>query len=223
MANPLTEKSSNSSLKSVHKLARHKTSSMESELPQSELPANFAEVVKGIYRSAFPHLWNLPALKKLGLKTIITLVDEPYPPSHVVFMKENGITHHRILVQANKDPDVKIPDAVMCRILALLLDRGNHPILIHCNKGKHRTGCVVGCFRKLQGWESRDIINEYFRHSYPKSRLLDEKFINEFDISQLSRLAQASGVKAWQPSGHFKVPSEENDKVSSKHLLPPFL
>ncbi|RAL05792.1 tyrosine phosphatase family protein [Aspergillus ibericus CBS 121593] len=223
MANPLTEKNSNSSLKSVHEMARHKTSSMESELPQSDLPSNFGEVVKGIYRSAFPNPWNLPALTKLGLKTIITLVDEPYTPNHVVFMKENGISHHRILVQANKDPDVKIPDAVMCRILELMLDRGNHPILIHCNKGKHRTGCVVGCFRKLQGWESRDIISEYLQHSYPKSRLLDEKFINEFDVSQLSRLAQFSDVREWQPSGNFKMPSEENDKASSKRLLPPIL
>ncbi|OOF97796.1 hypothetical protein ASPCADRAFT_394695 [Aspergillus carbonarius ITEM 5010] len=222
MANPLTEKNSNSSLKSVH-VARHKTSSMESEPAQSELPGNFGEVVKGIYRSAFPQPWNLPALKKLGLKTIVTLVDEPYTPSHVAFLKENGISHHRILVQANKDPDVKIPDTVMCRILELLLDKGNHPILIHCNKGKHRTGCVIGCFRKLQGWESRDIINEYFRHSYPKSRLLDEKFINEFNASQLSQSAQASGVKAWKPSGDLKTPSEENDKASPTRLLPPFL
>lgn len=130
---------------------------MESEPAQSELPGNFGEVVKGIYRSAFPQPWNLPALKKLGLKTIVcvsipkstaiaiysqafsTLVDEPYTPSHVAFLKENGISHHRILVQANKDPDVKIPDTVMCRILELLLDKGNHPILIHCNKGKVRS------------------------------------------------------------------------------------
>ncbi|PWY93718.1 tyrosine phosphatase [Aspergillus sclerotioniger CBS 115572] len=222
MANPLTEKDSNSSLKSVH-VARHKASSIESEPAQSELPDNFGEVVKGVYRSAFPHPWNLHALKKLGLKNIITLVDEAYTSSHVVFLKENGIAHHRILVQANKDPDVKIPDTVMCRILELLLDKSNHPILIHCNKGKHRTGCVVGCFRKLQGWESRDIIDEYFHHSYPKSRLLDEKFINEFDASQLSQSAQASGVKAWKPSGHFKLPSEENDKASPTRLLPPVL
>lgn len=56
-----------------------------------------------------------------------------------MFVKENGIAHHRILVQANKDPAVKIPDSVMCRILELLLDKSNHPILVHCNKGKVST------------------------------------------------------------------------------------
>lgn len=29
-------------------------------------------------------------------------------------------------------------------------DARNHPLLIHCNKGKHRTGCLVGCFRKVR-------------------------------------------------------------------------
>ena len=25
-------------------------------------------------------------------------------------------------------------------------------MLIHCNKGKHRTGCLIGCIRKIQRW-----------------------------------------------------------------------
>jgi protein tyrosine/serine phosphatase len=36
--------------------------------------------------------------------------------------------------------------------LSALLDVRTHPILIHCNKGKHRTGCLVGCLRKVQCW-----------------------------------------------------------------------
>ncbi|PYH73904.1 tyrosine phosphatase family protein, partial [Aspergillus vadensis CBS 113365] len=190
-------------------------------------PANFGEVVKGIYRSSFPYPWNLTALKKLGLKTImyVTLVDEPYPQSHVMFIKENGIAHHRILVQANKDPNVKIPDSVMCRILELLLDKSNHPVLVHCNKGKHRTGCVVACFRKLQGWDSCDVIEEYLRYAFPKPRLLDENYIDRFDPSQLHQLAQSSGVKTWQSSGLFKMPPEEHDrdKESPNCHVPPSL
>ena len=51
-----------------------RVSPLESEEPdvgQSELPANFGEVAKGIYRSAFPQSWNLPALKVLKLRTIM--------------------------------------------------------------------------------------------------------------------------------------------------------
>ena len=34
--------------------------------------------------------------------------------------------------------------------LSILIDKRNHPVLVHCNKGKHRTGCLIGCMRKLQ-------------------------------------------------------------------------
>ncbi|PYH95160.1 hypothetical protein BO71DRAFT_418812 [Aspergillus ellipticus CBS 707.79] len=218
MAVPLTAKASNGGL---NEIARFKASSMDSELAQSELPVNFGEVVKGIYRSAFPQPWNLAALKKLGLKTIITLVDEPFTPNHVSFMKENGIAHHRIAVQANKEPDIKVPDSVMCRILELLLDKSNHPVLVHCNKGRHRTGCVVACFRKLQGWTTHEAIDEYLRYSSPKSRLLDQLFISGFDVSQLAHLSQISGALTWQPPGHFIMSSEVNNRDQKSTLQIP--
>jgi hypothetical protein len=34
-------------------------------------PINFACVCKGVYRSGYPNLRNLPFLKKLGLKSIL--------------------------------------------------------------------------------------------------------------------------------------------------------
>lgn len=125
---------------------------------QFEFPINFAEVVKGVYRSSFPHPRNFPALKKLRLKTIMyvllrsitlsqlterdsTLVDEPYTYAHEEFIRENNITHHRILVQAHKDPKTRNPDAVFNRILQIILDPANHPVLVHCNKGKVRPSC----------------------------------------------------------------------------------
>ncbi|KKK14686.1 hypothetical protein AOCH_000800 [Aspergillus ochraceoroseus] len=196
-----------------------RVSSMELAASNSELPANFGEVVKGIYRSSFPQPWNLPALKGLGLKTIITLVEEPYTQSHEEFLKANGILHHRIVILANKDPAVKTPECVMNRVLEILLNKSNHPILIHCNKGKHRTGCVSACFRKLQGWDMRDVINEYIHYSCPKSRGLDEVFIKEFDPSKLSTLVQISGAKSWHSGDSSKVQNEE--RTSSNRLIQP--
>lgn len=67
-----------------------------------------------------------------------TLVDEPYTPEHMSFLKEMGIAHIRILVEPNKDPAVKSPDYVICQVLEVLLNKANHPVLVHCNKGKVR-------------------------------------------------------------------------------------
>jgi tyrosine-protein phosphatase SIW14 len=44
---------------------------MQPSKEASKLPENFGEIVQGIYRSSFPLPSNLPALKALGLKTIM--------------------------------------------------------------------------------------------------------------------------------------------------------
>ena len=64
-------------------------------------------------------------------------------------------------------------------------DRRNHPILVHCNKGKHRTGCLIGCLRKIQHWSLASVFDEYRRFSWPKSRELDLQCIEAFDIRKV--------------------------------------
>ncbi len=70
------------------------------------------------------------------LNSLRTLVPEEYPPENVTFVEENGIQHFQIHISANKDPFVTIPPKDMAAALEILLDRRNHPLLIHCNKGK---------------------------------------------------------------------------------------
>jgi tyrosine-protein phosphatase SIW14 len=147
----------------------------------------------------------------------------------VAFMKENNIKHHQISMPGNKEPFVKIPPQAIKAALVVILDRRNHPILIHCNKGKvcrlldatpfrgstnlghdeqHRTGCVVGCLRKLQMWALSSIFQEYRDHSDPKARLLDEQLIDLFDERSLLKLARQEN---WTPTANE---DRERDKVS---------
>lgn len=51
-------------------------------------------------------------------------------------MRENGIRHVLINVEATKRAD--IPDATLHAILNIALDPANQPVLIHCNHGKVR-------------------------------------------------------------------------------------
>ncbi|KAI8907038.1 tyrosine phosphatase family-domain-containing protein [Powellomyces hirtus] len=146
---------------------------------------NFNMIVKGVYRSAFPKKKNFSFLKKLGLKSILTLILEDYPDQNQKFMEENNIQLFQFGVAGNKEPFVDIPEDTICAALTVLLDRRNHPILIHCNKGKHRTGCLVGCLRKLQHWSHTSIFDEYRRFSHPKSRSMDQQFIELFDAARV--------------------------------------
>ena len=60
------------------------------------------------------------------------------------------------------------------------MDVRNYPILIHCNKGKHRTGVLVGCLRKVIKWSLTSIFDEYRRFAGSKVRMLDQQFIEMF-------------------------------------------
>ncbi|KAJ3125595.1 Tyrosine-protein phosphatase dsp1 [Nowakowskiella sp. JEL0407] len=146
---------------------------------------NFNMVCKGIYRSAFPKKKNFPFLKKLGLNSILTLILEDYPEQNKKFLEENNIKLFQFGVAGNKEPFVDIPEDTICAALTCILDRRNHPLLIHCNKGKHRTGCLVGCTRKMQHWSLTSIFDEYRRFSSPKSRSMDQQFIELFDVSRV--------------------------------------
>jgi tyrosine-protein phosphatase SIW14 len=99
-------------------------------------PANFGVVVQGsIYRSSYPQVEDLPFLKSLGLRTILTLVPEQISPEYRRFMEDNRIQHFQVHIPANKG-SIKINACEMTRALEIVLDRRNHPMLIHCNKGK---------------------------------------------------------------------------------------
>ncbi|WJZ97066.1 hypothetical protein VitviT2T_015700 [Vitis vinifera] len=54
------------------------------------------------------------------------------------------------------------------KALKVLIDVRNHPILIHCKRGKHRIGCLVGCLRKLLNWCLSSTVEEnIFRSGLP--------------------------------------------------------
>lgn len=107
-------------------------------------------------------------------------------------MEANGIRQEVVLIPANKET-IKIEATSMIKALGIILERANHPVLIHCNKGKHRTGCVVGCLRKIQGASLDGCLTEYHAYADPKARVLDEVFIKDFDERALLWLAAENG------------------------------
>ncbi|KAJ4914927.1 putative tyrosine-protein phosphatase [Raphanus sativus] len=151
-------------------------------------PLNFSMVDNGIFRSGFPDPANFSFLQTLGLRSIIYLCPEPYPESNIQFLKSNGITLFQFGIEGNKEPFVIIPDQKIRKALNVLLDEKNHPVLIHCKRGKHRTGCLVGCLRKLQKWCLTSIFDEYQRFAAAKARVSDQRFMEIFDVSSFSHI-----------------------------------
>lgn len=149
-------------------------------------PENFSLVCGQIYRSAFPKEENLEFLSRLKLKSIICLISDDYPDENMNFIKSQGLNFYQVGLSGNKEPFVKIKANLIEDALKIVLNPANHPILIHCNRGKHRTGCLVGCIRKLQKWSLSMIFDEYRKFSYPKQRPLDQQFIEMFDDDEIN-------------------------------------
>ncbi|EOX93343.1 Phosphotyrosine protein phosphatases superfamily protein isoform 2 [Theobroma cacao] len=126
-------------------------------------PLNFAMVDNGIFRSGFPDSANFSFLLTLNLRSIIYLCPEPYPEANTEFLKSNGIRLFQFGIEGYKEPFVNIPEDTIREALKVVLDARNHPVLIHCKRGKHRTGCLVGCLRKLQRWCLSSVFDEYQR------------------------------------------------------------
>lgn len=162
------------------------TKAIYADTSQLILPAlNFAMVMPGIYRSGYPSEMNHEFLRTLRLRTLVYLCPEDCSADNMRFYHAEGIDVVHLGIQGNKEPFVDIPPAVVSDALAVLLDVRRHPVLVHCNKGKHRTGCVVGSLRKVQRWSLTSIFDEYRRFASNKARVLDQQFIELFDASRV--------------------------------------
>ncbi|KAL9556925.1 hypothetical protein MBANPS3_001636 [Mucor bainieri] len=100
-------------------------------------PENFNMVCEHVYRSSFPKKKHYKFLEKLKLKSVLTLILEEYPEQNMKFLEEQNIQFLQFGIAGNKEPFVQIPEDKISAALAALLDKRNHPILIHCNKGKN--------------------------------------------------------------------------------------
>lgn len=174
----------------VEEMGKEVIKSLQAAKEQTKIdgrPLNFGVVLPGaIYRSSFPMAGDYQFLGSLGLKTVLSLVKRDFPIEFQDFVKGHGIRHCIIDMQGTKK--VEIPEVIMQSIMKIVLDKNNYPLLIHCNHGKHRTGCAVAVLRHVTRWNIDAIIEEYSGFAEPKIRDCDLKYIHDYQVSSLHGL-----------------------------------
>src|SRR5262249_7661024 len=77
------------------------------------------------------------------------------------------------------------------RFLDVMADPANHPVLVHCYKGIHRTGAYVAVYRmELEGWRKEDALAE----------------MRDMGYVQLDVHADVAGYFAsYQPTGRYRL------------------
>ncbi|AET38782.1 Oca2p Ecym_3289 [Eremothecium cymbalariae DBVPG len=148
-------------------------------------PLNFALVVSrdvSLYRSGYPMPLNYPFIKaQLHLGTVIYVGNKDISEDYKAFLQQEQIKYHHIYMESCRDADIQ---QGMEKVLELVLNVDNYPILIHSNKGKHRVGVVVGIIRKLlQGWSITGIYQEYGIFSGGQKDQFDLEYITMFETS----------------------------------------
>ncbi|GFP80866.1 probable tyrosine-protein phosphatase at1g05000 [Phtheirospermum japonicum] len=172
----------------------HQPEGKNSTKPAALLPPiNFSVVVdKFVYRSGHLEPCNFPFLQSLELRSIIYLCPERYAKENLQFLQSNKIN----LFQLGIDCD-NVSEFLQCRgyqIVFVICDEKNYPVLIHCKCGLHRTGCLVGCLRKLHNWCTTPVLEEYKKIAGNRFREVDLKFLREYDVSCLRRCSTAAAV-----------------------------
>ncbi|ORX88987.1 hypothetical protein K493DRAFT_235017 [Basidiobolus meristosporus CBS 931.73] len=132
-------------------------------LPPIVPPFRYGIVESNIFRGAYPKERNLRFLKRLKLKTVLSLIPDQPTQELVTFCREHGIINMMIRVKKPKE-NVPLNFSKVVQILEIIINPEYHPLYLHCIDGSVVTGVVVMCLRKLQFYSVPSALTEYARY-----------------------------------------------------------
>lgn len=131
------------------------TSESKSNLVVGDI-GNFGQVTDFYYRGEQPKGGDYNRLAAIGVRTIIDLRDDPKDYAKML-TEQAGMKYINLPMS---DKDYPEPDAAS-RFLALVNDKENWPVFVHCAGGRHRTGAMTAVFRmSVQGWDANRAYEE---------------------------------------------------------------
>ncbi|GMM38801.1 putative tyrosine protein phosphatase [Saccharomycopsis crataegensis] len=179
-----TKVSQRLSCKAPSNIINISSSPMQKVIP----PLNFCPVERHLYRSGQPTPLNHGFLKQLDIRNIVWLAAEDPSDDFLEFADNNDIAVHCIadMGDGGANPWDGLSENSITQALRIITNKDYYPILVCCGMGRHRTGTVIGCLRRLQGWNLASVSEEYRRFTGSKGgRILVELLIEAFDMSSI--------------------------------------
>ncbi len=114
---------------------------------------NFHQVSPALYRGAQPTREGLDELRRMGVKTVVSL-RAFHGEREAVAAAGLGYERISFKVWHPEDEDLR-------RFLAIVTDPSRQPVFVHCLRGADRTGTAVAAYRIcVEGWGREDAIEE---------------------------------------------------------------
>ncbi|KAG0223149.1 hypothetical protein BGW42_006082 [Actinomortierella wolfii] len=184
-------------------------------LPPLIPPFRFGTVEHEVYRGAYPKQRNLRFLKRLKLRTVLSLIPDAVDDDFLRFCEEQGIRWIHLPVDKVKD-NVPLTYSRTVEAIQVIINPDNMPIYIHCLDGACVTGLVIACIRKLQTWNISSALGEFLRYLRggvisSEESVFVEKFCSEIEISR--------PIPPWLWEGQIQFKRHPTLKIHFK--LPP--
>eukprot|EP00048_Salpingoeca_helianthica_P006860 m.103565 g.103565 ORF g.103565 m.103565 type:complete len:209 (-) comp14152_c0_seq1:61-687(-) len=146
-------------------------------------PVAFGIVERDVYRTNMPVLANFGYLQRLRIKTALVLSPEKPLKEFEDFITENNIEmiHQGAEAWHAETTWKPVSDELVKESLEAIINPAKRPIIIICTSGRHQTGIVVGCLRRLQRWCLTSIFHEYCMFAGEHARLAAQHYIEQFD------------------------------------------
>ncbi len=176
-------------------------------------PNRFAVVQDGVLlRSAQPKLGEIDHLiDEVGVRTIIMaresasqrVEDEPD------YARSRGVRVVHLPIESRKP----VPDEYIRAFFKIVDDPANHPVLVHCSAGRHRTGLLCGLYRvERQGWSVERAAEEML--SFDPDMAPDREVLQQLRAHTPGRFTRREPTSANKPQRHngAATPSSEQDQ-----------
>lgn len=149
---------------------------------------NLFQVAPHFYRSARLQADSAETLKKLGIRTVVSLRAFH---SDQTFLENSGIRRIRIPIYTWDIDDKE----VIAALRAIREAEAEGPVLLHCLHGADRTGLVTAMYRMVyQGWSREAALDELQHGSYGYHAIWKNipLYLNTVDIEHIKRELQVA-------------------------------
>lgn len=162
---------------------------------------NLYRMSPDLYRSALPGQANREQLERLGVRTVISFIEDSDAP----WLGDARVQRLNIPLHADR-----VDDADVIEVLRTLQRaQANGAVLIHCKHGRDRTGLMAAMYRQvIQGWSKQAALDEMHHGGFGDPQRMEDAtaYVESADIPAI-RLALANGDCSTSPFSTCHVQS----------------